>query len=334
MNTKKTKTGSSRIAWISLLWMAALAPVVATPVNTILTTITGLDEPYGVVVSPDSSTAYVAEHGSNYVAAINATTYAVTQHGLTGYYVTDLALSPNGETLWVTDDQPTGYVIGFSTSNFQQTTDTLTGTSNPFGLAVSPNGNELYVASQGDNKVYVYSTAGSGSLIKSLKVGINPADIAFTPNGDVAYLTNLSSSTVSVINVATNKIKGLPISVGEDPCGINISPSGTIVYVINLTSVSVIKDREIIATVDLSSYGAHTGYFSALTPDGKYLYVPMDQSDSEDGSVAVINTATKVVATKFTVGIGPVAVAIARNGEQAYVTNYTDGSVTVVGITE
>jgi YVTN family beta-propeller protein len=283
-------------------------------------------------VSPDSSTAYVAEYGSNYVAAINATTYAVTQHGLTGYYVTDLALSPNGETLWVTDDQPTGYVIRFSTSNFQPTTGFLTGTTNPFGLAISPNGTELYVASQGDNKVYIYST--DGSFIKSIKVGTNPADIAFTPNGDVAYVTNTSSSTVSVIDVATNKIKGSPISVGEDPCGINISPSGRIVYVVNLNSVSVIQDRAVVATVDLASYGTHTGYFAALTPDGKYLYVPMDQSDTEDGSVVVIKTGTRTVSTEFTVGIGPVAVAIAPNGEQAYVTNYTDGTVTVVGITE
>lgn len=331
MKTQKSKTGSFKIAWISLLVTAAVAPVMAKPINTILTTITGLDEPYGVVVSPDSSTAYVAQYGSNYVAAINATTYSVTQHGLTGYYVTDLALSPNGETMWVTDDQPTGYVIGFSTSNFQPTTGFLTGGTNPFGLAVSPNGTELYVASQGDNKVYVYSI--DGSFIKSIKVGANPADVAFTPNGNLAYVTNVDSSTVSVIDAVTNKIKGSPISVGEAPCGINISPSGRIVYVVNTTSVSVIEDRAVIATIDLSSYGAHTGYFSALTPDGKYLYVPVDQSDTEHGNVAVINTATKAVATHFTVGIGPVAIAIAPNGEQGYVTNYTDGSVTVVGIT-
>jgi large repetitive protein len=157
-------------------------------------------------------------------------------------------------------------VIGFSTSNFQPITEFLTGTVNPFGLAVSPNGSELYVASQGDNKAYIYST--DGSLIKSITLGTNPADVAFEPNGNLAYVTNLDSSTVSVIDVETSKVKG------------------------------------------------HTGYFAALTPDGKYLYVPMDQNDTEDGSVVVIKTGTRTVSTEFTVGIGPVAAAIAPNGEQ------------------
>ena len=80
-------------------------------------------------------------------------------------------------------------MIGFSTSNFQPITEFLTGTVNPFGLAVSPNGSELYVASQGDNKAYIYST--DGSLIKSITLGTNPADVAFEPNGNLAYVTIL-----------------------------------------------------------------------------------------------------------------------------------------------
>jgi YVTN family beta-propeller protein len=338
MNAKRNKTGQSPMAWISLLIMAAAVPVTAkTPVNTVLATITGLNEPWGVVVSPDSSTVYIAENGNNNLAVIDAATLSVTQYGLTGLYATILAVSPDGGTLWVTDSVSSGNVIGFSTANFQDTA-WFTGTSYPEGLAVSPNGEQLYVASQGDNKVYVYSTAGSGSFVTSIDVGNNPSDVVFSPNGKWAYVTNYNDSTVSVINVATAAVEGSPIPVDDGPFCITISPDGKTAYTTNLFSVSFIdtKTKEVTATVDLSSYlDGDTALFSALTPDGKYLYVPAENDTPPYiAPVLVIETANKKVVSQFTVGNSPIAIAFAPNGQRAYVTNAGGGTVSVVGITQ
>ena len=55
----------------------------------------------------------------------------------------------------------------------------------------------------------------------------------------------------------------------------------------------------------------------AITPDGKHAYV----TNSVDGTVSVITTATGAVSAPITVGKGPDRVAITPDGKHAYVTN-------------
>ncbi|MBV8212433.1 MAG: beta-propeller fold lactonase family protein [Verrucomicrobia bacterium] len=71
----------------------------------------------------------------------------------------------------------------------------------------------------------------------------------------------------------------------------------------------------------------------ALTPDGKYLYVPVQAVPN--GSLVVINTATNAVTTpapavEFVAE--PSAIAISPDGKHAYVTDYLDGTLTVIAI--
>ncbi len=57
---------------------------------------------------------------------------------------------------------------------------------------------------------------------------------------------------------------------------------------------------------------------SALSPDGKYLYVACNG----DNSVAVINTTTQAVAKQVSVGRFPYAVSVSNDGTQVYVSNW------------
>jgi DNA-binding beta-propeller fold protein YncE len=66
---------------------------------------------------------------------------------------------------------------------------------------------------------------------------------------------------------------------------------------------------------------------TALTPDGKYLCVTCLNN------VAVMNTATdQLVGSPVQVGQGALAIAIAPDGLRAYVTNYSDNTVSVIDI--
>ena len=64
----------------------------------------------------------------------------------------------------------------------------------------------------------------------------------------------------------------------------------------------------------------------AITPDGKHAYV----TNTGDGTVSVITTATGAVSAPITVGNGPAGVAITPDGKHAYVTNSGDGTVSVI----
>jgi YVTN family beta-propeller protein len=63
-----------------------------------------------------------------------------------------------------------------------------------------------------------------------------------------------------------------------------------------------------------------------ITPDGKHAYV----TNSGDGTVPVITTATGAVSPPITVGNHPIRVAITPDGKHAYVANFADGTVSVI----
>ncbi len=74
----------------------------------------------------------------------------------------------------------------------------------------------------------------------------------------------------------------------------------------------------------------------AITPDGKYAYVPTGPNGIEDnGTVSVINTATNSVTASLTLQNWPTGVAITPDGQYAYVTdlnspNNQNGVVSVI----
>ena len=72
--------------------------------------------------------------------------------------------------------------------------------SNPWDVAVSPNGEYAYVANYGSDSVSVISTA-SNTLTATITVGSGPSGVAVTPDGAYVYVTNADGS-VSVISAA------------------------------------------------------------------------------------------------------------------------------------
>ena len=133
----------------------------------------------------------------------------------------------------------------------------------PFLLAVTPDGQAVYVANCGTsclkggvhtgNSVSVIATATN--KVTATIPGVGPGAIAITPRdtfggGIFAYVANWMSDTVSVINTEDNE-------------------HTTITNALNLSGGI------------------------AITPDGAFVYVP----SSQDGTIAVIDTATSALTT-------------------------------------
>jgi YVTN family beta-propeller protein len=66
----------------------------------------------------------------------------------------------------------------------------------------------------------------------------------------------------------------------------------------------------------------------AVSPDGAHVYV----TDHDNGTVSVIDTATKSVTATITVGANPEDVAFSPNGATAYVTNFGDNTVSIINV--
>jgi DNA-binding beta-propeller fold protein YncE len=117
----------------------------------------------------------------------------------------------------------------------------------PAGLAVSPDGRSVYVASfgiatDGSNVVYQLDVQKDGTL--SLKdqptvtAGDRPRAVAVSPDGDSVYVTNGASDTISQydVNAASGALtpkRAGEIGAGISPGAIAVSPDGSSVYVAN-----------------------------------------------------------------------------------------------------
>ena len=74
----------------------------------------------------------------------------------------------------------------------------------PYGkMAVSLNGEYVYVSNYNSNTVSVISTS-SKAVIKEIDVGNNPGDISMSPGGDYVYVSNKFDDSVSVIQTSDN----------------------------------------------------------------------------------------------------------------------------------
>jgi YVTN family beta-propeller protein len=83
------------------------------------------------------------------------------------------------------------------------------------GLAISPDGKELWVTSLGDNGVYVYSMA-TEQISKEIPTGRCPNWVTFSPDGQYCCVSNSDSDDCSIIDTGTRREVARP-KVGHGP---------------------------------------------------------------------------------------------------------------------
>lgn len=111
----------------------------------------------------------------------------------------------------------------------------------PFGVAVSPDGENVYVTNGIDNTISQFhrntTTGGLSALATpTIATGNGPQAIAISPDGKHVYVCNQSAKTVSQYSrsAATGELAALAkptIETGPTPSDIAISPDGKFVYV-------------------------------------------------------------------------------------------------------
>jgi YVTN family beta-propeller protein len=150
-------------------------------------------------------------------------------------------------------------------------------------------------------------------VVKTISVGSLPTYVAVNPAGSLAYVAG-SSGQFSVINTATNSVVDSYQVVGG-VLGMVFAPNGETAYILINGGVGVLN----IKTKKFRILDVPYASALALTPDGKFLYVP----DVVGLTVSVVSTATKQVVASIDLGIPagsyPDAIAITPDGTKAYV---------------
>jgi YVTN family beta-propeller protein len=319
------------------------------PYNTVITTVSVGQEPVAIAVSPNSKTAYVANYSSSSVSVIDADKYDVVATTPVAPHPQCLAVSPDGTKLYVSSGGTPGTISVIDTTQpgYPVSTSFSVGSDNLAGLAVTPNGDELYVANPGDLAGGVPGTllvldTSNYSLTTTLQTGGQPYQILVPKDGSQAeLLNNAGTGYLQYVDWATNKILRSTVAGGQFffPAGIAIDGLASKLFVtsqVNYVSIIDAKTGSIIkqclAQADEST-AMELGQ-PAVKPNAQFLYVPYTYNETTGvygNQVAMLLVYTgEIDGSPIQVGNNPTWIELSPNADTLYVANKNDGTVTVI----
>lgn len=224
-------------------------------------------DPTVVAISPDGSTAYVADGSGKAVHVVDLKTMQIVGSPIDLPGETwGVAFAPSGKIAYVTDET-NNVVHVIDTQTRQIVGAPIPAGEEPINVAFTPDGKRALVTNGESDDVTVIDVT-SGTKQTDIKVGEFPWEAAITPDGRRAFVTNYQEETVSVIDLQTNAVVGPAIKVGSEPYGVAITPNGRSAYVANYgdKSVSVIDtaSNQVTPTIPLPGTGV---WLLAIAPD-------------------------------------------------------------------
>lgn len=292
-----------------------------TAVNTGTTPITA------TITATPLPTAYA--YVPNYVRNVNVINV------LTGDMVGSIAAGNSPESVAISQDGRHVYICNLNSDDISVvdgTTNTVTTLiptgfgSQPYYVALSPDGNTLYAACSASNTVLAISTA-TNKVISTITVGNHPICITVSPDGQKLYVTNFNDQTISVINTASYAIAGTISLGGLAGYATTINSGGSRLYVaVSGASSQVLVIDTTTGKVVASIPVATSAQSIVITPDDTKLYV----TDSNANTVTVISTATNSIITTISVDNGPFGIAVSPDGSLVCVTNGNGNDVAVI----
>jgi YVTN family beta-propeller protein len=251
------------------------------------------NEPRGVAIESRGNYAYVANYGDDTVSVLYIPTYTVTDTITVGDGPWGVAAIYDEVAASV--KVYVGNHLGDSVSVITDSgVETIAGVGDgPAGLALTPDGDYLYVALLNDDAVAIVRTSDN-TVVKTISTGDSPWGVAVGSDGDFVYVSNSGlqdasrGDTVTVIDAVT-QLYDETFDVGGQPMGIACPKNGDFAYVIshtdNLISKIDITDGTV---VDLGAdqidgayaMGAFIGGSAPSAPSG--LTATADTNDQID----------------------------------------------------
>jgi YVTN family beta-propeller protein len=266
---------------------------------------------WGVAVRDDGLT-YFTEPFANGVGITSTRTRTVDGFIETGIDPIGAAFTPDGGTAYVTNLlSNTVSVINVATST--QVATISTGDASPFVVRVSPDGERLFVATNG-NLVLIVATA-TNEILKSVEVGFAPNGFAVHPDGRMMYVSSFLGGTVSEVDMVTEQVVRT-FFVGGTPQDMAVNRKGNRLYVAN--EAGFLNEIDLFTGDQLPNIPLTAGGFGVgVTPDDKEAYV----SEPGAGLVQVFNLQTRQLSRTINVGGEPRRLGFSQQGKIGAIAN-------------
>jgi YVTN family beta-propeller protein len=223
-------------------------------------------------VSIDNDIGEVDGSGSLDITLLQNTTFTITATGPGGTAAAQVTVHVNrGTCAYIPNNEESSIsVVDISTNHVIAT---IPVDISPYGVAVSPDGDLVYVACPGGNgRIHVIDA--NSNTVTGIIDEIYANTLAVSPDGSTIYavsgadgiLTSMNADTYEVINET---------DIGTSPHGIAVTPDGSRIYITSLWegNIRVIdaSNLNVINTIDLTGEGSAV-YDVKMSPDGSLLY--------------------------------------------------------------
>lgn len=210
--------------------------------------------PHGMIVSHDGKLVWATTETPQAVLQLDSATGKILHVWNTNQVRSHMIVTTPNETKFYVTNTVSGSVSVIDKATGEvKIVATGPGTE---GIAISPDGKEVWAASRADAKISIISTVTDAIVASFPSGGKSPKRMEFTPDGSQVWVTNSGSSQTSVFDAhARELIESLTTS--KDPSGVSISPDGRRAYITNsnanvLTFVDV-ASRKILSTVPIGT---------------------------------------------------------------------------------
>jgi len=257
---------------------------------TLGTAVTGIpvNGPYGVAITPDGNTAWVADNiGAKAWPVNNLRTTPTLGTAITGFTANgpwSVTITPDGTTAWVAD-QSLGKA--WPINNLKTTPALGTAVSGmtvggPYGIAITPDGNSAWVADYSGGKAWPINNLKSAPTLGTAVGGMTatgPTSIAITPDGTTAWVSDSNGRAWPINNLQTTPALGTAVTgMGANgPYGIAITPDGTTAWVADYNGkawpIINLKTTPTLGTAVSGMSLSNGPYRIAITPDGTTAWV-------------------------------------------------------------
>lgn len=209
----------------------------------------GNQRPHGMAFLPGDKQLLVTGERAQRVLLVDLASGAIDSSMVTGQATTHMVtLTPDGKHAFTTN------IAAMSVSAIDVATRKVRATfpvgARIEGLAVSPNGREVWVGGNESHKVYVLN-AETGAVQHTIDGFGMPYRIGITPDGKTAVVSDPGSEKIHLVDVASHTVRSV-IAV-EAMAGVAASPQGVTISRDGTTAFVTLKAVGRVAVVDLAS---------------------------------------------------------------------------------
>lgn len=294
--------------------------VIDTRNNTVTATIRGFIRPSSLAVSPNGNLLYVLNNGTANLSVVDTETNTVTASIDVGFYLFNGGLGVTGPSVTFSRRGDHAYLANFTqdtlvvinpdTSSVVATVP-LPAQFQPIAVAVSPEGDKVYVGGSGG--IMVVDVKGSAPIVNIAPISVI-IDLVITPDGKKLYGSNAIAGSLDLlaIDATTNSLEEtIHFTPDLFVAGLAAAPDGRHVYVAGFSrsssTVTAIDTADNSIDASIIASGMTLSQL-AFTPNGRKL-LATNFPGNPHNTVVVIDPRDNTLTTSIVVS-RPFAIAI------------------------